>query len=275
MSNTILSLIRVLFLILGGHEQVALENRALREQLGVSPFEDLIRPADTYREVRRSNMPKSRNRKTMNRKHHGGSKRAFAAHLIRQTAYFPLRECLITEDWQEHRMASILFARNRPGGRVAFAAFCVDLGCLGVKSAFAHPDISLAEYEHRIVAGAATRQIRCDPAFGVKMIQGAEAYARQLGFRPDPDYLHAREIFGDIDPASCSETITYGEGGKPFYVSGPRDDVDRIMNHLIRTLGHDGFHFMACVGRSMEGDLLDDPNDEDWERQSQVAAYER
>jgi len=35
MLNTILSLIRALFLILGGHEQLALENLALREQLGI------------------------------------------------------------------------------------------------------------------------------------------------------------------------------------------------------------------------------------------------
>src|SRR6266446_10245576 len=105
-------------------------------------------------------MPKSRNRKRTTPKHNGGSKRAFAAHLIRQSAHFPLRECLINENWQEQRMASISFARNRPYGRVAFAAFCVDLGCLGIKSAFAHPDISLMEYEKRIALGLQDRQIR-------------------------------------------------------------------------------------------------------------------
>ena len=35
MLNTILSLFRATFLIFGGHEQVALENLALREQLGI------------------------------------------------------------------------------------------------------------------------------------------------------------------------------------------------------------------------------------------------
>ena len=35
MLNTILSLFRATFLILGGYEQVALENLALREQLGI------------------------------------------------------------------------------------------------------------------------------------------------------------------------------------------------------------------------------------------------
>ena len=42
-------------------------------------------------------------------------------------------------------MASITFARNRPDGLVAIGAFAVDLGCLGVKSALAHPGITVAE----------------------------------------------------------------------------------------------------------------------------------
>src|SRR5437773_5017689 len=60
--------------------------------------------------------------------------------LFRSAAQLPFRECLINDNWREQRMASISIARNHPDGRVAFAAFCVDLGCLGIKSAFAHPD---------------------------------------------------------------------------------------------------------------------------------------
>jgi len=145
-------------------------------------------------------------------------------------------------------MASISIARNHPDGRVAFAAFCVDLGCLGIKSAFAHPDISLAEYEDRIVYGQRTRQICCDAAFAAKLIEGARAYAAQFGFNPDPAYHAARRIFGAIDPASCPDVIEYGgEDGKPFYVAGPYDDVNRVMNQLTRKLGPYGFHFIIAA----------------------------
>src|SRR5437867_6595883 len=75
--------------------------------------------------------------------------RNIRAVLIRQIAHLPLRECHINEDWKESRIASIFLARNRPDGRLAFGAFAVDLGCLGVKSAFAHPAVSVTEYEGR------------------------------------------------------------------------------------------------------------------------------
>jgi hypothetical protein len=174
-------------------------------------------------------MPKSRGRKNHKKKGRtpsGAGRRNLNAALIRQVAHLPLRECLINDDWRESRMASISFARDHPSGLVAVGAFAVDLGCLGVKSAFANPAVPVGHYEARLARGQHTRQVRCDPAFAVKLIQGACDYAARLGFSPDPDYQYAREIFGDIDPSSCPDTIEYGEDGKPFYIAGPYDDVE-------------------------------------------------
>ena len=149
-------------------------------------------------------------------------------------------------------MASISFARNRPDGRVAVGSFAVDLGCLGVKFALANHSISTAQYYERFVHGAATKQVPCDPAFAVKLIVGAVEYAEELGFGPDPDYYYSREIFGDIDPASCQETIEYGQNGKPFYFAGPYDDAKKIVNHLARKLGPGGFDYVVMLDSSDE-----------------------
>jgi len=211
-------------------------------------------------------MPKSRHRKKHGKRRSGQrSGRDMRAALIRQVAHFPLRECRINEDWREQHMAAITFARNRPDGRVAIAAFNVDLGCLGIKSAFANPAISVSEYESRLVHGQATKQVRCDPALAVKLIQGAYEYAKQLGFSPDPDYYYSREIFGTIDPSSSPESIEYGKDGKPFYIAGPYDDAEKIMNHLTRKLGPDGFHFIAPVSPTDEFYLVDEVDEEDEE----------
>ena len=35
-------------------------------------------------------------------------------------------------------------------------------------------------------------------------------------------------IFGDVDPAACTETFTFGRDGEPFFVSGPNDTAARI-----------------------------------------------
>ena len=41
--------------------------------------------------------------------------------------------------------------------------------------------------------------------------------------------------------------MTFGKDGKPFYVSGPHDNVDAIMNQLLRTAGPDNFEYLAEI----------------------------
>ena len=90
---------------------------------------------------------------------------------------------------------------------------------------------------------------------------------------PDRDYYYAREIFGDIDPASCPEAIEYGTDGKPFYVAGPYDDVERIMDRLTRKLGPDGFHFVAPLDGQELFDLFEGKDEpEAWDSGTRVRA---
>ncbi len=187
-------------------------------------------------------MPRSRHRNIRKPPRRGSQ-----AHLMHNAARFPLLECLINEGWAEQFMASVSFARSRPDGSVAVAAFAVDLGCLGVKSAFAQPEMSVVEYRQRIARGPGNAQLSYDPACAVKLIKGAVRYAKAIGFSPDPDYYFAKEIFGDIDPDECHETIEYGQDGKPLYVAGPYDNVNRIMNQLKKKLGPDGFNYILEV----------------------------
>src|SRR5439155_9763655 len=63
-----------------------------------------------------------------------GSPRA----LGRRAAGWPLYECLVPRDWQtEGEIIQILVVRRSPQGEVVAGTFLVDLGCLGVKDAFA------------------------------------------------------------------------------------------------------------------------------------------
>ena len=192
-------------------------------------------------------MPVSRKRRSRGSRQQRRPDRDPRSALIRETARYPIRECLINKDWREQKMASITFARTRPDGGIAFAAFAVDVGCLGVKSALANPSITEREYlgsvDRLIEANGGV--MHCEPALAVKLIQGAYAYAAKLGVKPDPDYIYSREIFGTIDAESCGETIEYGSDGKPLYVAGPYDDAENVLAHLTRTLGPEGFHFIA------------------------------
>jgi len=49
-----------------------------------------------------------------------------------------------------------------------------------------------------------------------------------------------------------------GREGKPFFVAGPYDNVDRIMAKLRRKLGEDGFHFMIPLAGDEESFLPDE-----------------
>lgn len=181
--------------------------------------------------------------------------------LLRASGNWPLHECLLAEEWQkEGAIIQILVARRSPAGQVATGTFLVDLGCLGVKSAFASLFDTRREYEQKLRAGMMTHQemIKADLNLVAKIIREAIAYADELGFRPDPDYRDAMLVLGDADPDACDVPIPLGKDGKPFFIAGPYDNVDRIMAKLTRKLGPDGFHFMFPVSGDEEIFLPDD-----------------
>jgi hypothetical protein len=122
------------------------------------------------------------------------------------------------------------------------------LGCLGVKSAFGRIFNTRREYR-QLRDGMTARQsmIKADLNLVAKIIREAIAYAKELGFKPDPDYRDAMPVLGDADPDACDVPIPLGKDGKPFFIAGPYDNVDRIIAKLTRKLGTDGFHFLVPI----------------------------
>jgi hypothetical protein len=180
--------------------------------------------------------------------------------LLRASGDWPLYECLLAEEWQEeHAITQILVARRSSSGQIAIGTFLVDLGCLGVKSAFGRLFNTRQEYEE-LRNGLMSRQdmIKADLNLVAKIVREAIAYAQDLGFKPDPDYRDAMLVLGDADPDACDVPIPLGKDGKPFFIAGPYDDVDRIMAKLTRRLGPDGFHFLFAIGGDEEIFLPDE-----------------
>ena len=140
---------------------------------------------------------------------------------------------------------------GRPDGRIAAAFLFVDLGCLGVKWASGHPRLPLRAYRRHVdrLAEKSGGLEPCDPALAAAIVRAGFEYAASLGFDPDPDFAWVRGIFGDLEEAAWDEPIECGEDGKPLYVAGPEDDVQRILDQLQERLGPDGFHFVAPAGR--------------------------
>lgn len=166
---------------------------------------------------------------------------------LRQAGTWPLYEVLLSEEWQEAgAIIQILVARQSPQEHIAVAAFLVDLGCLGVKNAFGRISESRSQYkELRDGMASGQAMITADLNLVAKIVQEGIAYAQELGFKPDPDYRQAMLVLGDADPEACSVDIPLGgPEGKPFFVAGPYDKVDRIIAKLTKAVGPDGFHYL-------------------------------
>ncbi|MGH8525045.1 MAG: hypothetical protein ACREXY_12790 [Gammaproteobacteria bacterium] len=149
-------------------------------------------------------------------------------------------------------MGHVWFSRRLPDGRYAMAGFLVDTFCLGVKNAF-YNIMETRQYREaleRIFGSTQEGHEQQHPAYARKLVEGAVAYARDLGFDPHFDYRIAKAIFGDVDAAACPVKFVFGQDDKPFYVSGPHDSPSmqrRIVTQLERRCGTDGFHFMISA----------------------------
>jgi len=163
-----------------------------------------------------------------------------------QAAQRPIHDSLIAKGLFEEGIGLVGLARALPDGDVALAAFLVDVYCLGVKNAF-YRVVSPAEWAEFLQRSELEK---IHPSCLRKLVEGAVAYARDLGLPPHADYARAAQLFGTIEAAACPVRYTYGHDGKPFYVSGPNDtpaQSKRMVNMLTRRLGADGFHFMTAT----------------------------
>ena len=162
----------------------------------------------------------------------------------------------------EGAIIQILVARQSNLGQIAAGVFLVDLKCLGVKNAYARLLDSHHEYQElRQDMMSGQTLIPAELDLVAKIIEAGIAYADQFGFKPNPDYHQAKAILGQADPHACAVHIPLGgPEGKPFFVAGPYDNVDRIMAKLTKAVGPDGFNYLVTLGPDPE-DFMDD---EEW-----------
>ena len=173
-----------------------------------------------------------------------------ALNTIRQARNYPLLGCWTAKNWDESGMAVVVVARRQPDGHVVFGAFEVDYYCLGVKDAFCNADVPysqfLKEYVPKMVASGPPLEIKPDLAH--ELIYGSVEYAARWGLRPHPDFKLAQQVLDPPEQHPRTGKVTFGKNGKPFYVSGPYDNVQAIVRQLERTAGQGNFDFMVHMG---------------------------
>ena len=202
-------------------------------------------------------IPESRRQKQLARKRKKEKERKTlretwsAASQIVMAAKAPIHECLVSGDLFDVGIGNLVFSRALPDGRIALGMFLADVYCLGIKNAF-FAIVEADTYAKRLSMLPGADGFRhVHPACLRKLVEGAAAYADNLGFKPHPDYAAARQIFGDVEAAACPEHFEYGHEGKPFYISGPNETAAQsraIVEQLQRRLGEGKFEYVVHVG---------------------------
>lgn len=122
---------------------------------------------------------------------------AYHAPSLAKTRDWPLYEVLINQTWRDpETMTQIRVSRQGPSGNLAVGAFMVDRACLGVKAAFGRVVDAHTYASTKGKMSESQRLIRTDVNLIAKIIRDSIAYARGLGFNPDPDYCESHDRSG-------------------------------------------------------------------------------
>jgi hypothetical protein len=157
-------------------------------------------------------------------------------------------------------LGSVIITRKAEHHNIVVGVFLIDAFCLGIKDAFIKlmPEEEYRQLIQQIKTHEGLR--KTSPERARKLIEEAEAYARELGFTPHKDYQTAKKIFGDIDPGACPDTFEFGRDGMPVYIAGPHDSRrfrERVIRTLTQKLGQDGFHYVMPMGDDVPPDFFE------------------
>lgn len=182
---------------------------------------------------------------------------AYQSNPVAFAARYPIHQCLVNMELFASGMGTVVVSRRAPNGDIVMGVFLLDTFCLGVKNAFGR---ILMPYEYdEMVAEMRQNELMqaVEPSYARKLVEASVVYAASLGFKPNPDYQTAKEIFGDIDASTCTDEFTFGKLGKPFYIVGPTDSPLRrrqIIATLEKNVGVGNFDFLAPIGDVGLGD---------------------
>ncbi len=166
---------------------------------------------------------------------------------IRMARQYPIYECRINPNWQKSGLATVTVARHQPDGDILFGVYLVDILCLGLKNTLYGADFSAFRYRKEIVEGSYRHEgsVVCSMELAHQIVYGGIAYARQFGFEPQKDFQLSHLILEPLENVSLTEDIEFGRDGKPLYVQGPHDNVQRIIKQLEKTAGSGHYDYVV------------------------------
>ncbi|MCF4965896.1 helix-turn-helix domain-containing protein [Nostoc sp. CMAA1605] len=144
----------------------------------------------------------------------------------------------------ERGLGLVVIARTARYNQIAVSSYLLDVWCLGIKDATTPRTLDKREFQEFAELlfqpfPENPQEISLEAAQG--MIFSAYEYAQSLGFQPHKDFEKSRSHLGNWDG---SIRIECGRDGKPYYVSGPYDSPQKIIETLKQSRGEGNFDFL-------------------------------
>ena len=154
--------------------------------------------------------------------------------------------------------------REKRNGEKIVGAYLLDVWCLGIKNVV-YKILDQDELENLLDHLSSTSDlIERDANYVYNLIYGALEYAEDLGFEPHKDFEIAEYILPHVEEVDYID-IPFGDEGKPSFVSGPRDNVGKILSTLKNSVGEDNFEYIIRVDDEMDYDTYEDDDKDDYE----------
>ena len=168
---------------------------------------------------------------------------------------YPFLECWISAAWERNDMGlvEVLVARQQPDGNVCFGLYLIDKFCLGLKNTLSQANIPLDVYRKELVSSffPETKPEKCSLELAHQMIYASIEYAAQFGFQPENDFALTQHLLAPRGELAEPYQLAFGKDGKPLFISGPRDNVARVLRQLEKTAGPGNFDYIAMMGNDM------------------------
>jgi len=169
----------------------------------------------------------------------------------------PIKDCRIRKDIITEGIGTVIVSREMPNSRLGIGVFLLDVWCLGVKNTY-FSVLSEDEYTDRIKEISVHETLEnIHPSCARKLIEQCVNFSDGLGFMPHKDFKISRQLLTDIDPTVCPIKYTFGKDGKPFYISGPNENLNqskRIINSLLQHCGEGNFEYLMSVSEETEAE---------------------
>lgn len=174
---------------------------------------------------------------------HGILKKGGEIQATLECSKFPIHECKVLKDWEDIGISPVYISRKLTNSSYVLISYLVDFWCLGLKDTTLKFGISQTDLKYIYSQSHDLETVSYQDARS--LILGAIDFAKAIHIAPDPSWRGIPSSFIESH-LTFERKFSFGQEGKPFYISGPYDyeryNVEEIIHKVSKTKGHFTVH---------------------------------